>query len=328
MSPWWLLIIVPLLIALLAGISLGVLVLLLQYSSDRSRQNDGNDDAAAADDLDLSDIWIGSPERFPQTGKLAMSTKLAGGFVRWHNPKYYWRGAEFWRTFEDSQRKWDNRERFAGEGRNCGHYFALTKVGATAEAAFYSMDTNVNRLLSADFESDSVLDLTYEENLLAIAKLALSNMDKISDRHFFVTILSWLTDDSQGGIPFTDFIGHWASRNGYEGLLFFGARALAQNDYLKQYIDTGADDGMMGSVIYSYLKDMRKKNDLKNLVMFSGARLTSLIKTSRLDPDPPDINPYYGKSESEIDALVEFKADYQEAQRNTGFYLHQPFTIE
>jgi hypothetical protein len=294
-----------------------------------SSQNDSDDDADhKSDDDDLLLDIISWPESFQQTGKLAMSIKLAGSFVRWHEPKYYYRGTEFWKTFQDMPRKWDSQERFAGKGHNCGHYFALTRTGATAEANFYKMNIAEKRLLSADFASDAILDLTFEENLLAIAKLAISNPEKISDRHFFVTILSYLTDDSKGGVPFTDFVGNWASRNGYEGLLFFGARALAQHSYLKQYIDTGSDDGMMGPVVYTYLKDMRKNAALKNLVIFSGSRLTSLIKISQLQPDPPDANPYYGAPDSEIDALVDFKTDYQEEQRDKGFYLPRPFTLK
>ena len=269
-----------------------------------------------------------TPEEFPNTGTLPMSTKVSGTFVRWHNPQYYRTGEEFWETFQDGPWKWADQQRYAGKDLNCGHYFALTQAGAKAEGSFYGLDFTQYRLLSVDLECDAILDLTYENNLLQVAKQAFANWQEISERHFLVTILSWLTDSSRGGVPFTDYIGHWASRNGYDGILFFGARALEANPSLKWYIDNGSDDGMAGPIVHGYFFDMRKTSDLKNLVVFSGSRLASRIVSSQLLPDLPDPNPYHGKSESEINVRLQFKADYQAEQAAKGFYLEKPFTIQ
>lgn len=96
-------------------------------------------------DLDLSDAFASleatwTPEPFPNSGRLPMSTHVVGAFFRWHSPGYYFTGAEFWKTFQDGPWKWADRQRYAGAGDNCGHYFALTEAGATAEAGFYALD--------------------------------------------------------------------------------------------------------------------------------------------------------------------------------------------
>lgn len=161
-----------------------------------------------------------------------------------------------------------------------------------------------------------------------MAKDAIANWEKISDRHFLVTILSFLIDPSKGGTGFTDYLGHWAYRAGYDGILFFGARAIDSVPNFKDYIENGADDGMAGPLVHGYFHEMRRREDLKNLVMFSGARLTGKIKTIRLLPEPAVSNPYHGSSDAAIDARLEFNAGYQAEQASNGFYLAQPFTIE
>jgi hypothetical protein len=275
---------------------------------------------------DLDKIW--TPEIFPNSGRLPMSSCVGGTFLRWHNPKYYATGDRFWQTFEDGPWKWEDRQRYAGQGDNCGHYFALTEAGARAEGAFYGMDFSNYRLLSADFEFDGILDLTYEENLVAVAKLAFSNWQDISARHFLVTILSFLTDSAKGGTPFTDFVGHWASREGYDGILFFGARAIDGVSGLREYINGGADEGMAGPVVHGYFTEMRQNNDVKNLAVFSGARLTMKVTATRLLPDAAVKNPYYGASDAEIETRLRYGAEYQEDQASNSFYCPTPFTID
>jgi hypothetical protein len=275
---------------------------------------------------DAEKIW--TPEEFPNTGRLPLSTRVAGTFVRWHKPAYYFPGDQFLRMFEDSQRKWDEKQRFAGAGDNCGHYFALTESGARAEAAFYGMNLSEYRLLTADFDCDGVLDLTYERNLLAIGEQAFSSFGDIHPRHRLVSILSFLVDPSQGGTPFTDFVGHWASRSGYDGILFFGARAISRFADLQNYIDKGADEGMAGPVVHGYFHEMRQNDDLKNLVIFSGARLTAKVSTSRLQPDGPVANPYYDASDADIDAKLTYPAAFQDEKGSESFYRGKPFRVE
>jgi hypothetical protein len=306
-------------IALVIVIAVLALIVVLRWSF-RSVLADWNWDLG-----DPNRIW--TPEEFPNTGTLPMSTKLSGRFLRYHNPAHYHRGAAFWKTFEDGPWKWDDQQRYAGKDHNCGHYFALTEPGARAEANFYDMDFRRHRLLSARFDCAAVLDLTYEENLRKIVLHAYRDPENISSRHFFVTVLSRLTDATRGGVPLTDFLGRWAMRNGYDGILFFGARALQGNPELKSYIDHGADEQMAGPVVHGYFYDMRQDDNLKNLVVFSGAQLTSAIEVCRLGDDPPDDNPYHGASAATIDALLEFNADYQAERVGKFFYLEKPFTM-
>ena len=143
---------------------------------------------------------------------------------------------------------------------------------------------------------------------------------------FRSTILSYLIDPSKGGTGFTNFVGHWAARAGYDGVLFFGARALTARPELRTWIETGADSGLM-PIAPGHFAAMRRDDSLKNLVIFSGAHLTAKVRSFQLRPAPAQVNPYCGAGAAEIDAVVDFKTSYQEEQSEKGFYLAHPFDV-
>jgi hypothetical protein len=130
-------------------------------------------------DFDLGDLeglgksfeqW--SQEEFPNTGRLPMSTKISGVFARWHNPDFYRTGDDFWKTFQDGPWKWEDQQRYAGKALNCGHYFSISVPGSRAEAGYYELDLTKYQLLRVVAAFEAILDLTYEENLREMAKLA------------------------------------------------------------------------------------------------------------------------------------------------------------
>jgi hypothetical protein len=97
---------------------------------------------------------------------------------------------------------------------------------------------------------------------------------------------------------------------------------------VRDYIDGGADEGMAGPVVHGYFHEMRQNDDLKNVVIFSGARMTAKVKASRLLPDPATANPYHGSGDADIDAKVQYGADYQEERSGDIIYLATPFKID
>src|SRR6266478_5242086 len=62
-----------------------------------------------------------------QTGDMPLSITLdyRRPVYRWHDPKYFWGGPQFFKSFLDGSWKLAARGRFAGRFVNCGHYFGL-----------------------------------------------------------------------------------------------------------------------------------------------------------------------------------------------------------
>jgi len=209
-------------------------------------------------------------ERFVQTGRLPMSRETTGSAYRWHNPKYFWSGDKFFQTFENGPWKWEAQQRYAGKNLNCGHYFAVTPGGATAEASYYGLDLSNLQLLEIKGHAESVLDLTHGDNILELAKMAFKNFDDIPDDSFFMVMLSAMTDEcGSGGNVFTDYIGYWAQNKGYDGVMFFGARALAVYPDIRYQIRSGKDDFFGQNVAYAFFERIRRTYDLINVVYFS-----------------------------------------------------------
>lgn len=276
---------------------------------------------------DMADIEaaLGKQTVFTQTGTLPMSRNWKGSLFRWHDPEYFWRGTEFWRTFQDGPWKWEAQQRYAGKDLNCGHYFALSAEGAEAEARFYKMPLNKSRLLRVDAEFDAVLDLTYEDNLVTIAKDFIQDPELL-DRNFFMDILSLLLEDSAGGNEFTDYVGDWAHKHHYDGVLFFGARALAEFEDLKWQIEHGRDESMGFPMAPLHFRKMRRESSLMNLVIFSGTRLTTRIRSYQLLPEGGS-NPYFGSSEQDIDKLLTYNADFQSERGIIWTSPGKPFRV-
>jgi hypothetical protein len=58
-------------------------------------------------------------------------------------------------------------------------------------------------------------------------RIAIENPEILPDETYFMEILSALTDEStSGGNTLTNYAGFWAQKQGYDGVMFFGARAL------------------------------------------------------------------------------------------------------
>jgi hypothetical protein len=265
-----------------------------------------------------------SPEPFPATGRMPMSSALEGSFVRWHDPEFFWSRDAFWKTFQDGDWKWDKQERYAGKGLNCGHYFALNREGATAEGKFYNIPFSKRALLTVEGKFDAVLDLTYEAHLVAVGREAFENFDDLPPRAPLMTLLSYLVGHEKGGNAFRDFVGYWAHREGYDGILFFGARALESDPRLLWQIHHGQDEDMTGTYAHGYFTDMRRRPDLKNLVIFSGAKLTTRVSSYQLPPGERTTNSLHDMPAGEFDRKLDFNAEYQAERANRGFYLAKP----
>jgi hypothetical protein len=315
-----------LVLLILAIVALVVVVLAVRAfrSSYASAPSDLSLSEEAVEDIEAA---MGKKTVFTQTGRLPMSRTFKGSLFRWHDPRFCEGATKFWQTFQDGPWKWEAQQRYAGKDLNCGHFFALSAAGATAEAEFYKMALLDCRLLRVEVELDAVLDLTYEDNLLTIAKDFIQDA-ALLDRDFFMDILSLLLDDSKGGNDFTDYVGRWAHQNDYEGVLFFGARALAQFEDLKWQIEHGRDERMGIPVAPGHFLKMRREPSLMNLVVFSGTRLTTRARSYQLPPVGEVANPYFGWSESELDKLLVYNSDFQQ-ERDNVIWTHpgKPFRV-
>jgi hypothetical protein len=261
---------------------------------------------------------------FITSGRLEMSRRAVGAAYRWHEPKFFGHEKEFWRTFEDGPWKWQTQQRFAGKNLNCGHFFAVTPEGASAEAAHYGIDTSKMQLLKVFGTSDAVLDLTHEDNLIKISKIAIENAETISDRTYLFEILSFMTDEyGSGGNSITDYIGQWARKAGYDGIMFFSARSIGKDTALRWQIEHGVEDTAWGNPIYDMLSNMRQRYDLINVMYFSGAHLIKNIQRYAFPADGPwEDNCFYGAADADIDKLFKYDSCFQE--ENSRYTLYRP----
>jgi hypothetical protein len=259
-------------------------------------------------------------QHFHQTGRLPMSRSISGECFRWQNPKHFWGGNDFWKTFEDGPWKWAAQQRYAGAKLNCGHYFSMSPEGATAEAKFYGMETSHLLLLKFTGQADAVLDLTYEDNLIEVSKLMFKNPEALDDASYLMMVLSFLVDPSQGGSNATDWMGYWASSRGYDGILFFGTRALEAYPELRHQIDHGRDWSMGMDNTPFHFWTMRSRIDLYNLVMLSGSSVIRDIRTVQLPGGTiPEHNQYFGIAEDELDRLFTYNKAFQDEQCRYNF---------
>ena len=265
--------------------------------------------------------WPLGREVFVQTGRLPMSRIAIGDAFRWHDPECFWSGEEFYRTFENGPWKWSAAQRYAGADLNCGHYFAVTAVGAMAEAQYYGLDLSNMQLLKIHGKAESVLDLTHEDNLLAVSRMAIENPQVISDDTYLVEILSLLTDESKsGGNLLTDYIGYWAQNQGYDGIMFFGARALKSDpEFWFQIRHGNGDRSIFAGKTYDLFEQLRRSYDLINVVYFSGANLVTKIQQYAFPADACyRQNELYGQSASAINSLMTYDQGFQD-QRSGRF---------
>jgi hypothetical protein len=242
---------------------------------------------------------------FRRTGDddLPYAVRLRGSVYRWHTRDWLFQGAEFHRTFEDGPWKWDAQGRFAGKGINCGHYFGLSVAAANEEAKHYGIDTSTSALIELEGKSRRILDLTHPDVIRAVFETCVDEHRVVS--HSYYTMLEELIERDEGGSVITNYIGHWARRQGYEGILFFSARAM---DFPRvQRMDRDLEAWTYRMVF----RDLRKDSALLNVVMFSGATVLDKAKMYRIDSGPRIANPLHGKGADEIYELFEYDESYQ-----------------
>lgn len=88
----------------------------------------------------------------------------------------------------------------------------------------------------------------------------------ISDRMFEMHVLSELVDVERGGNKITNWIGYCASRQEYDGILLFGARALDATEF-RHLVDTYQNESRGFSIVDLCFNQMRKSDSLSNLVI-------------------------------------------------------------
>ena len=251
----------------------------------------------------------------PRTLDFPKPSRLSGRFYRLHDPKYC-DEKSFWRIFLDADYKWEAEQRFASSAFNCGHFFGLAPEAALAESAFYeeeskgenkSMDktqhTSVLVEIVATFPT--ILDLTDSATSDRVFGLFIGK-EYDGSPYFFQ--LKYLTDEMEAGNSLTKDIGRWAWEHRYDGILFSSARAMekAPYDSYQSYRDritnppnpnldfTGADD----------IDHMQATKAIQNVVIFSGACLTSRIVKYRIDNGQWRRNPYCGISLRKLDKVL------------------------
>jgi hypothetical protein len=247
---------------------------------------------------------------FRQTGTLPHSTRFSGVVCRFHKKQWLFTGDQFYRNWEDSPRKWAARERYAGQGINCGHFFGCSVKGSRAEGAAYKMDAAQHSLLELELDLESALDLTCEENIDWILGQVFENPEVLGNAYF--PKLIELIDHQHGGDQVNEFIGHVAVREGFDSLLFFGARALRKYE---SAWTMNPEDPLIYMTEQIVFPDMRAKPDLQNLVVFSGSGLTRRIARYRIDGGDWQPNPFHGVSAQDLDKLLEYPAESKPAPR-------------
>lgn len=245
---------------------------------------------------------------------LPYSIRLRGTIYRWQARERVVDGDRFYAMFEDGPWKWAAQGRFAGKGINCGHYFGLSVDAATEEAQHYGIDTTGGVLLAVEGASRRILDLTHPDVIRAQFERYVDNHQLVTRSYY--TMLSELVERGNGGNVITDYLGYQASREGYDGILFFSARVLHQADIDR--MDRDLEGYSAGPWFYERRKDPR----LLNVVIFSGATLLSRLSRCRVGEAEPIANPHGGKPPSEIARLFQFDEQFQEQQRR--FVLGRP----
>jgi hypothetical protein len=268
-------------------------------------------------DFQLSPDFFNAPphghERFVNSGRLPMSRNTMGDAYRWHDPKFFWPGDQFCKTFENGPWKWETQQRYAGKHLNCGHYFAATAEGATAEADYYGLDRSKLKLLKINGTADAVLDLTHEDNLIEVSQRAIKNFELIDERAYLPTVLSWLIDETEpGGNALTNYLGFWAQREGYDGILFFGARAFKSFPEFHDWITHGNEESFGQNIAYDYFHRMRRSYDLMNIVYFSSCFVKNIRRYAFPADGPWSENPFYGLPEHEIDQKLAYGREFQQ----------------
>lgn len=234
-------------------------------------------------------------------------------FVRFHDPKYLYTGADFWKNWLEDDRKWQARGRYAGSEISSGTFFSPSKEAALAEASFYLDSKNIESIkatVTIQSRYNNILNLTEEEAINFVFQQLLGF------RYNRPTVLlAVLASVRAQGSMITDYIGGWAYHKGYSGIMFLSARALEpmrkdfdvsslDDSYWGQYWTAGADE-----FDYFQLQFMRQGIEERpthylNIVYFSGPHLISSISKFKIrlpsGKESAEKNPYFEKPDLEI----------------------------
>jgi hypothetical protein len=140
---------------------------------------------------------------------------------------------------------------------------------------------------------------------------------------------SWLFADSKGGNGVTDYIGHSAHRGEYDGILFFGARAIPAIE--RGRVEKARNDEWFNND-FECVRALRRNADYFNLVVFSGARLVAATRTYqcsglrrfwRRSTGVVLPNQYFGWNEERLLALSRYDVDFQE-DKGSVFFTSKP----
>jgi len=153
---------------------------------------------------------------------------------RYHSKRYFFRGEEFPRNWEPSERKRLPVDRYSPFGTQ-GHYFSLTLEGAENEALYYGrgvVDKNEMIIVVLDLYLDGILDLL-SSKLSELWKLAGLERDIPIDE-MYLRLMNPRTDNAV-----TNAIGLWARRElAVSGLIYPSAR-YGQLDWVARGVSKG-----------------------------------------------------------------------------------------
>jgi hypothetical protein len=295
-----------------AGLLLIVIYDLLWKGNDWFATEPGSDPptpATQAEGEDPPPPVMPSERRNVFEGTMERSLRLKGVVCRYQRRSRAHRGNDFWRVFEDGPWKWSAKGRYAGEDVNPGHYFAFLPSSAKAEISHYlgnDGDLSSYDLLRVKGDLDNILDLTYWEN---VSFIATKNFGYAHVKTFLVEVITPQT----GGNKTDEWIGYYASRAGYNGAVYYSARAIREGD--RELLENA------GYAYYELLlPNIRANVEGQCLVLFSGAVVLSAISEYCYNDDEWEPNPYYGWTQDRLDEVFEYKSDYQEAKRSRVHY--------
>jgi hypothetical protein len=248
--------------------------------------------------------------------ELPESKRISGTFYRWHRSVLAPPVFPLWRSFLDDDKKWSKAARFAGSEKNCGHHFALAERGAGAEAAHYGMNLAECKMLEVHASIEKVLDLTTASGR-RLAYEALVESPDASDPFIAEEIIEEVT----GGTILTDRIGYWATRQGYEAILYVATRIIWGPE-LRAQENMRPRNPWDYDLFNLYEQGFRDAHEL-NIVVFRGRYLLSRIAELQIDGCQYK-NDLSGLSEDEIERKLStipeyaaFGAEFQAQKRRT-----------
>lgn len=202
-------------------------------------------------------------------GSLPESLKLKDvSLYRYQAKKYLELGTTWYRMFWDVDRKWNAQNRYSGEDISSGHYFSVSAGGALAELNAYGGNVEDNELLRFDISIDNLLNLTDRTTLTSFHN---KHFQGTKDWHWAI-ILNALVNQEKGGNTFNAFAGQKALLDGYDGVVFFGARALTSiwpNAGSMDFVDGWTGDRDLNLVDFDYFDMVDDPNSI-NVVIYFG----------------------------------------------------------